>query len=114
MQTSKPRRKDYPLVIETISSDVSWSYFSRGHHDLNAFAEALAQYEDGYTVKPSAFVAEKMHKWLRGRVCNPHTGYSYWYDEVPEGTPRAFPVTLIEDDDIESNLHITKDTPDAL
>jgi hypothetical protein len=91
--------KKHKLSIEYISDDSGdvLRYYSKGHHDFDAFKQAVAR-DQG--CKPDE-ICEPQHDWWRWNlyecgVSAKESGYCGWQTQGTPGKRGSFPVTVSE------------------
>lgn len=82
--------KNYPLEIEAYNEN--YGYWSKGHHDKQAFADAVEQ-----EWEVEIFPAAVAHVWVRRRPALPHERdeYAWFHEAANKGERGAYPITQV-------------------
>ena len=82
--------KTYPLDLLNIGED-TYILISKGHHEVHEFMRKVR--EEGYDWP----LGMPEHIWMKTMPAPKGSGYSCWYEPVPEGTRGAWPCTYVRE-----------------
>lgn len=82
--------KNYPLEIQNTSGDNTFSFMSKGHHDVHEFMRAVRAEDYDWPL------GMPRHVWIKTTPTRME-GYRCWFNEVAEGTRGAYPATIVHE-----------------